>query len=307
MSSNATVRVLALAPAKLNLFLLVQGKRGGDGYHLIDSLLVAISLFDRIEIGVSASDEQTGCVQVRCESALGVPTVDSSEANLVSRAASAVLHEVSQSRRVDIFLRKCLPIGAGLGGGSADAAATLLGLNAALGKPLSDTALQRLALRLGADVPYCLASAAARVTGVGEAVTPQPFRPGLNAVICWPGQSVATARVFAEYDKMLTNKLPTSSIDRIFRIPFHQRIEFINELEPAAQSICPAISRTKDRLRTLGAKETAMSGSGSGVFGAFDDVVNARAAASALRAQGLWAESVQVVGCGMRIERIDGR
>jgi len=101
--------------------------------------------------------------------------------------------------------------------------------------------------------------------------------------------------------------MPPSSIPRLSGSPAHNRLQFVNDLEEAAVSICPLIANAIDKLRELGAQEAAMTGSGSAVFGVFEDATGARTAAAALRKAGFWAEAVQTLGSGLRIERVDGR
>ncbi|HEX7232515.1 MAG TPA: 4-(cytidine 5'-diphospho)-2-C-methyl-D-erythritol kinase, partial [Candidatus Binatia bacterium] len=140
------------APAKVNLFLRVVGRRR-DGYHLLDTLIVPVSLYDVIEIRrVPANPQQASTPRIRitCDD----PTVPLGEENLAYRAAQLLLKRLDRYTDVDIHIQKRIPIGAGLGGGSTDAAATLLGLNQLFNLNLSAARLERLGLRLGTDVPF---------------------------------------------------------------------------------------------------------------------------------------------------------
>ena len=270
------------AYAKLNLCLSITGRRP-DGYHEIDSVFHCISLHDTLTF----KQRQDGIVSVVCSDP-GLP-VDS--ANLVVKAAVALKQLAGQtsptdSLGADISLDKGIPIGAGLGGGSSDAATTLLGLRQLWGlKRIGSRQLFRLAEALGSDVPFFLAGGTARVTGRGERVKPISCPRKYHFLIIYPGLSVSTAWAYknlrwrknrltklGKFSKILVDRCrsaaPASSLAPCFW----------NDLEPAVISEHPAIARAKADLLVYGALGGLMSGSGSCVFGLFPGPRSAAAA-----------------------------
>ena len=181
--------VRLLSPAKVNLFLRVLGRRP-DGYHEIQSLAQPVSLFDEIAVSVG----EGGGVSL---SAAG-KEVPSGGDNLAAAAASAYLEEASLEKRVSVAIRKKIPIGAGLGGGSSNAAAVLAGLDRLLGK-LGEEDILRVAARLGADVPFFTKSASSFMEGVGERVRVLPDFPLFHYVIVFPEKSVSTREVYRRW------------------------------------------------------------------------------------------------------------
>ena len=255
------------APAKINLTLHVTGQRD-DGYHLLDSLVVfAADVGDRVRVmpADAVSLEVTGPI------AEGVP-VD--ETNLVVKAAN--LFELP----VAITLEKHLPMAAGLGGGSSDAAATLF----AMADLTGNTHLPEGAAELGADVRVCLARQAARMRGIGDEVQPVEGLPELFAVLANPGVEVSTPEVFAalenKHNLAMPKRIPRwrgawSALDWIAK----QR----NDLEDPARKIAPVIGDVLDALRALdGARFARMSGSGATCFALFEERAEADMAAEAL-------------------------
>ena len=170
------------APAKLNLYLSVVGRRP-DGYHLLETLMVKIDLADRLVL-------RPGGDRIRLE-VLGAD-LPSGPGNLVYRAAEAFFLAAGLEPGLDVSLEKKIPTAAGLGGGSSDAAATLLGLNSIFGRPLSSEQLADLGLGLGADVPFFLGSwSAAWARGIGEKLSPAGFRKGDRYLLVNPGWSLS--------------------------------------------------------------------------------------------------------------------
>ena len=259
----------SFAPAKVNLALHVTGQRG-DGYHLLDSLVCFADVGDLIT--VAPSDDLT--LTITGPHAAGLPLSDD---NLVLRAARA-LHPARGAR---ITLTKNLPIASGIGGGSADAAATLHALAALWALPLPDV---ETVLRLGADVPVCLTGHAARMQGIGETVTPLTLPAGwLVLVNC--GVPVATGAVFAALRDRHNPPLP----DKIPDLPDTAALASLlstlrNDLQIPAMALCPAIATVIDALAAQpGCLLTRMSGSGATCFGLFSDPTLAHQAASALQ------------------------
>lgn len=252
-----------LARAKINLALHVTGRRG-DGYHLLDSLVVFADIGDVIT--VAPASDLTLTLTGPCADAL--PQTD----NLVLKAARA-LHP---SRGAHITLHKILPVASGIGGGSADAAATLLALAKLWSLPLPspDTVLG-----LGADLPVCLQGAAARMRGIGEHVTPVAL-PRLWAVLANPGTAVATEAVFNALQHRENRALP--AIGAPF-VPWLRAQR--NDLQAAAIQISPLIAATLHALTDLPDCQIArMSGSGATCFALFPNKGQSIAAAETLQA-----------------------
>ena len=268
-----------LAPAKLNLGLRVVGQRS-DGYHLLESLFVPLDLSDRLHIEVQA-DAQTSISVALIGHAADVPGGDG---NLVARAARAYLDTAGLTARLQITLDKRIPVGAGLGGGSSDAAAVLRRLSDHYANRLSAQALAAIAVGLGADVPFFLDPRPAWVTGIGERVEPLPEFPSFDVLLVTPSPPLATADVFRAFDAALTPPSPSrrmpalrSGTDWSPSVALLANA-LVNDLEPIAARLRPGIERVRSELERLGAWAVAMSGSGPTVFGLFRDAEQAQAA-----------------------------
>ncbi|HEX2929237.1 MAG TPA: 4-(cytidine 5'-diphospho)-2-C-methyl-D-erythritol kinase [Candidatus Binatia bacterium] len=257
------------APAKINLNLRVLGKRP-DGYHLLDTVMLPVSLYDEIEIRRIRSEGNTnshdeGLIKVSCDH----PLVPGGEKNIVYRAARLIIQRAKSEPSVRIHIRKRIPVGAGLGGGSTDAAATLIGLNRMLRLRFSQTTLEKMALSLGADVPFFIRARPARARGIGERLYPLRRVPRFWLVIVYPGFPVSTAWAFRKLPSTLTKapvntSIPSSlkSFDRLANL-------LVNDLEIVTLKRYPKIRLLKERLLHQGAAGGLMSGSGSSVFGIF--------------------------------------
>ncbi|RJQ76227.1 MAG: 4-(cytidine 5'-diphospho)-2-C-methyl-D-erythritol kinase [Desulfobacteraceae bacterium] len=273
---NASTRIELLAPAKINLFLHVLGRRD-DGYHELCSLMCGVSLYDHLVLKPGTRNEMV------C-SHPGLPCDSSNLAfkallafNRDLRAAAAVT-----PRPISIHLTKHIPIGAGLGGGSSDAAAVLKGLNRFYGGPFDHDRLHALAVRLGADVPFFIDQRPALAEGIGERLTPYSGLPALWTVLVYPGFGLSTAAVFKNLNLALTKskkklrKLPFKNGN--FSAPQHLR----NDLEAGVGERLPVIQKIKEELVALGAIGSLMTGSGSVVYGLFPDAAGANKAKEAL-------------------------
>lgn len=259
------------APAKLNLFLHV-GARAEDGYHAIASLAVFLDLADRLAItrvtrGVSLD------VSGPFAKAAG-----NGEGNLVMRAARAF-----GADGLAIRLEKNIPVAAGLGGGSADAAATLRALRLLYPDKHSDEEISRIALSLGADVPMCLSSTPVFAEGRGERLTQAPAMPSLALVLVNPLVAVATADVFGALKHRSGAHIPPhpakfESVADVARWLSHTT----NDLEAPARALAPVIADVLDALRAETPLFAAMTGSGATCFAIFSDMPHAKAAAAAL-------------------------
>jgi 4-diphosphocytidyl-2-C-methyl-D-erythritol kinase len=272
------------APAKINLRLRVVGKRK-DGYHLIDTIVVPVSLYDEIDITKKrrhgAGEMNAKHLEVTCDH----PLVPGGEKNLAYQAASMLLKHNKIRESVHIHISKRIPVGAGLGGGSSDAAAVLVGLNRLLGLDYSLKKLEKIALPLGADVPFFIKRVPARARGIGERLTPiRGFSP-LWLVIAYPGFPVSTAWVYGNLRLKLTKSSVNTSIISLLRSPDKIGRLLVNDLETVTASRYPEIGLLKEKLIRAGAAGALMSGSGSSVFGVFDSRRRAEQALRRLRKQ----------------------
>jgi 4-diphosphocytidyl-2-C-methyl-D-erythritol kinase len=258
------------APAKINFGLRVVGRRK-DGYHLLDTIMLPVSLYDDIEVKklpLNGRKNTRPATQIKltCSDAL----VPDGEQNLAYRAARLILRHSRNDAQVQIHIRKRIPAGAGLGGGSSDAAATLVALNGMLHLGFSRARLKRLALALGADVPFFVDGRPARARGIGERLTRLRKVPRLWFVILYPCFAVSTASVYKKLPVKLTRPPLNTSITRLLASSPGRSLLLVNDLEPVAVGEYPLIARLKEKLAREGATGTLMSGSGSSVFGVFE-------------------------------------
>jgi 4-diphosphocytidyl-2-C-methyl-D-erythritol kinase len=284
--------IVELAPAKVNLDLLVTG-RTPHGYHELDSLVVFADLGDRLTFRAAPT------LELVLEGPFAGALRDAPD-NLVLAAARRLAAAAGVAPAARITLEKVLPVASGIGGGSADAAATLRGLARIWRLDWPADRLRELGLALGADVPVCVYGRPARLRGIGERLDPIRGLPDLPLVLVNPGVPVATAAVFKAFE------LPTMAVRRPV-LPAHPSLGRFaiwldasrNELEPAALALAPAIGAVLHRLRSLEDCLLArMSGSGATCFGLFADPGKAAAAVAAIRAAepGWWCESCTAPG-----------
>lgn len=258
--------VEAFVPAKVNLTLHVTGQRE-DGYHTLDSLAMFADVGDRMTITMPGDYKLT----VEGPMAEGVP---GDESNLVLRAARMM------RINADIRLEKHLPNAAGLGGGSGDAAATLRVLSGFSGKPVPGDGIE-----LGADVPLCLQSEAARVTGIGDTVTPVPNLPALDAVLVNPRLPVLTAEVFKRLRHKVNRPMPDAIPEFKTSADLTAWLRGMrNDLQEPAIEAEPVIRQVFETLeKTPGCQLARMSGSGGTCFGIYNDAETAGSAAGRLQ------------------------
>lgn len=263
------------ARAKINWSLSICGERP-DGYHSLDMLMQSIELCDVL------SFEPARFLSL---------TVDGKKLpignrNLVIRAANALNETLGLHNGARISLKKNIPTRAGLGGGSADCAMTLIALNRLWNLRLPLRTLQQIGLKLGADVPFCLQQGMARAEGVGEILTPLESPPIIPLVMVTPGGGLSTPAVFKAWS---AGNYPMSRIDNLALAGALKARDFAraqalscNDLETPAIALMPEIGALIDRFRSLGAAFVRMTGSGSTVFAAFESEEAARRAADAV-------------------------
>ena len=274
------------AYAKINLFLDIQRKRQ-DGYHDIISVMQTVDWCDRILIHRNGK----AGVHLMC-SEKQIPT---DESNTAYKAATLFLKQIQNYEGLDIIIEKHIPHAAGLAGGSADAAATLRGLNRMFGEPLSERALLELGKQIGADVPFCIVGGTKLTTGIGEQMEPFPSMPPCFLVCAKMGEGISTPKAYASLDRKhsdFAGYLPhIEALDRL-RLSFDAAsLEGLGEgtyniFEKVTAENRPAVGLLKQRLLEEGAVMAMMSGSGPSVFGVFKDRATADRACEVIKSLG---------------------
>jgi len=256
MSKNILV---LRSPAKLNLFLHIVGRRS-DGYHLLQSVFQLIDWCDTITLKIIPENTIR-----RINAIAGVPP----DKDLVVRAATLLKDFCKFEGGVEIDLKKEIPIGAGLGGGSSDAATTLIGLNALWNLQLDKKTLANLGLQLGADVPFFIYGQNAFVEGIGEKIQGIELEKR-DFLVIFPKQGIATASIFQ--DPELTRDHAQITIDGFLASPWS---DLSNDCQAVAMRICPEVKQALDWIsQAAPGSEPRMSGSGSSVFAVLDPKAN---------------------------------
>ncbi len=277
------------AYCKINLTLEILGTKRGDGFHDIKSVMHKIPLGDKIELCVK---DGGGNIDFSCDSSVCPP-----EENLAYKAARLYLDEyeriTGKTSNVSISLTKITPTGAGLGGGSADAATVLDMLHKELGSVSDDTLLE-MASKLGSDVPFCLERYMSAVcTGRGETCKSIDTLPrGLSLVVAKPKESINTKGIYGEYDRQYGDDYTKSMTDKMeTALKKGMKTEIfaclVNDFEKVCVPRLPEIDEIKKKMLLQSAGCCQMSGSGSAVFGLFDDDSCGRACFEALKQDGL--------------------
>lgn len=249
------------SPGKINLWLEVLRKRG-DGYHDLSSLMLPIEVHDLLEVELCRGPGVT----VRCDH----PKVPLDERNLAWKAADLYLRTIGSGEGVRVHLAKHIPVAAGLGGGSSNAAAVLIALNALFGGVLETKAVHALAATLGADVPFFLRGRPALATGIGDRLEEVPGVPDYPVVLINPPLEVSTAWVYGSLQ--LTRGMSHIKLPVFKEQPWRLDQVLQNDLEQVTLAQYPRISQMKEWLLSQGALGALMSGSGPTVFGVFSDV-----------------------------------
>lgn len=270
---NVTVE----APAKINLTLDVVGRRD-DGYHLVETVMQAVDLCDRVTV---RRTDKPGAVSLVCDDA----RVPDGPDNTAVRAAAAFFEACGlPNPGVEIELRKRIPLQAGLAGGSADAAGTLVALDRLMDTRMTAAELCAVAETVGADVPFCVLGAAAYAEGIGTILTPLPSLPDCAVVIAKPLDGVSTAEAYRLVDRAALTRRPHTgaAVDAVCA----------GDLAAVAHGLCnvfeealalPEVAAIGQVMREHGTLGCRMTGSGSAVFGLFDNEEAARRCAAALR------------------------
>jgi 4-diphosphocytidyl-2-C-methyl-D-erythritol kinase len=274
MSDRPAGPLREVAPAKVNLVLHV-GSRRGDGLHELCSLFASVELADEVTVEPLPAG---GRDEVACTPELQGPNLAAAALTLYREATRADLPPLR------VTIAKRIPVAAGLGGGSADAAAVLRSADALSGVPLGAAVLRQLGARVGADVPSQVEPRHAFVSGAGEVVEPVALPPMTLVLVPAPA-GLSTAEVYAEADRIGATRarLDPARVRELAALPLARLAEAIeNDLEPAALSLRPELASTRSLLLDRGAPAARVSGSGPTVFGVFGDRPAAEAAAAGI-------------------------
>lgn len=265
------------AYAKLNISLDIVGKRP-DGYHDMVMVMQSVSLCDELCIRLNDTGELSAVSDLHF--------IPNDERNLAVRAARQFLDAAGEpGQGVEISMKKRIPVGAGMAGGSADAAAVLRGMNRLYGGRFSTAELETIAAGIGSDVAFCVAGGTALAQGRGELLTRLPDMPECYFVICKPGFSISTPELFRSIDSAPLRHHPDTagileSLDRGELEGICRRL--YNVFEDVSDRRIKTVGEIKSRLLDCGAAGAVMTGTGSAVFGIFTDAATARKAQSAL-------------------------
>ena len=254
--------MLVEAFAKINWSLDITGILN-NGYHLMDMLMQPVSLADEVTLACSSD------ISI---STSGFPPVRADETNIAFKAAAALRNRTGYKGGATIHIYKRIPVGAGMGGGSADAAAVLTGLNELWGLSLTGADLADIGLTVGADVPFCLRGGLTRTTGIGDVLEDHPFRTGFWLIIIQPCRGLSTREVFNLWRDSDEIKHPDTNKALLALEegdPGALGSSIGNVLRPVSVRLRPQIGEAIDALKAAGALAAEMTGSGSAVFGIF--------------------------------------
>ncbi|GHV29544.1 4-diphosphocytidyl-2-C-methyl-D-erythritol kinase [Clostridia bacterium] len=268
--------VVVQAPAKINLGLDILGSTDDD-YHLLRTIMQTVDIYDVIEI----EKNNLGQINLTCDPAV-TPTIDQ---NLSYRAAQLFFKETEiDDYGIDICVKKSIPVAAGLAGGSADAAGVLVGLNRLYETNLSLDELCGMALKLGADIPFCVCGGIQLADGVGEIFTPLPNLPECYFVIAKPDELVSTKEAFERYDRTEITNRP--DIDGVIAGVVAQNLDVVvSHMQNVFEEVVcvNSVKKIKDLMLEFGALGSSMTGSGPAVFGIFENKLKAKRCFKALK------------------------
>ena len=284
------------ANAKINLSLDIIGT-DERGYHKLRMLMQSISLCDEVEL--DNTSEPGIHIQITDERGLDgsdrsiLPVIPTDKRNLMYRAAELMMEQYGINDGIEMKLIKRIPSEAGLAGGSTDAAAVLKGMNELFKLGLSDDKLRELGVNLGADIPFCIMGGAALAEGIGEKLTAIDNKCSLHVLLIKPKQGISTPTAYAEYDRLIAASSISTQSEHVDTDGLISALEngdctslfkkIKNVMEAPVVNKLPIIDRIKADLVTYGAGASAMTGSGSAVYGLFTDVESMRQAAGYFR------------------------
>jgi 4-diphosphocytidyl-2-C-methyl-D-erythritol kinase len=266
------------SPAKINLFLKITGKRP-DGYHDLITLMSCIDLYDTISITFN-----TKKISVICNN----PKVPEDKTNLAHSAAILFLKSLNKQECVEICINKNIPVGAGLGGGSSNAASVLLCLNHYYGSPFSQEELMSMGQSIGADVPFFIFKKPAIASGIGENLEAYEGLTPYKILLIYPGFSVSTTKVYNNFNLGLTKIKKKHNFHLSKNQEFNIEYHLYNDLEKVTASWYPDIIAVKEALLRHGARGALMTGSGPTIFGLFSNTEKAQSANYSLSKNKKW-------------------
>jgi len=255
--------LMVKAYAKINLGLKITGRDENDGYHILNMVELPIELHDRIEISLLPDEYET---IITCDEK-SVPT---DETNIVSKTIRVLREKVGLKQNFRIHIHKVIPIGSGLGGGSADAAAVLNALNKALKLKLSLRDLCEIGSLIGSDVPFCILNKACQIESKGEVLKPIKCKKGFKVLLAKPSTGLLTKAVYQKYDEIQADE--TGDIDLLIKglETYDEELiknNLVNDLEAPAMELNPDVRKIKEIMKDSGIELCQMTGSGSCVFG----------------------------------------
>lgn len=292
--------ITAESYAKVNLTLCVRERRP-DGYHQIESVLQAVGLFDQLRF----EHQETG-ISVSCDH----PQVPTDEENLCFQAARMLQERAGQEQAAEITIEKAIPPGAGLGGGSSNAAATLLALNELWELGMGDDDLHSIASQLGADVPFFLKGGTALAKGIGEELSPIREVKSSWLVLAKPEFDISTTWAYAELDRLRdqgqkgkASEVSGAMLDALQANDLRQIAQYLhNDFEDVLLLAFPDLGRIKESLVQAGCLGALVSGSGSAVFGVAADEEQAERVAAALASRWPWIRIARTIEQGAILE-----
>ena len=281
-SAALSTSITVFAPAKINLILRILDRRP-DGYHNLWSLMQTVQLEDALELSLS---DHHSTITLRCDE----PSLKTDASNLVYRAAAAVLEGAGRTVGLDIVLAKRIPMGAGLGGGSSDAAATIMGLNRLLNLGWSTEKMAHLGQTLGSDVPFFFSAPSAIVEGRGEKVVPVQITGSRWVMLVNPGFPIETKWAYQQLSVSRTGVQPLSDVHaglgKTCELSWEEVFQAAeNDFEATVFKAHPILYKIKQKLLAEGAETALLSGSGATVFGVFRDETTARQAEIGFRTE----------------------
>ncbi len=284
------------AYAKINPFLEITAKRP-DGYHEIDSVMMSVSIHDTVTL-----TRTNGGITLTADA----PSVPTDSRNIAYKVAARLLDAAGDTRGVHIDIKKRIPTEAGMGGGSADGAAVLVGLNKMLGEPLTTDELCVLGARVGADIPFCVRGGCIRVGGIGEKVAETLSVPKLHILVAKMGEGISTPAAYSALDSLYGDFVaysPKTPTELLCAIRNEGNLDGLyNIFEQALDTLAPKTKMLKNRIAQL-SRGALLCGSGTAVFAVFDDERDALEAKTALRKDSTisFVELCTTMPCGVEI------
>ncbi len=286
------------ANSKINLFLEITGKLP-NGYHTVDTVMQSVSMADSLELELIPSKKG---IKISCN----IPAIPTDERNIAYKTAKAYLDTTGADCGVRISIKKSIPSEAGMGGGSADGAAVLVGLNELCGNPLTESKLEEIASMHGADIPFCVRGGTKRLLGIGTETVETYISPSLPIVIAKPGCGISTPQAYRKLDAMFSDFLdfkpilPTRLTDILSGSSDDYADSLFNRFEHALDELCPISKSLIDFLKD-NSHGSLLCGSGAAVFAIADSTSHAKILAEKVKSEfgdcSVWTSETASHGC----------